>query len=371
MSITPNKILIFRLASIGDTVVALPAFRLIAKAFPGSERWVLTNSPFGIGEKEVHMSSVLSGLDLVHGYLATPMSLRLLGISRSYLPFLQLIWKIRRLKPEILINLLPIRNTSQILRHKLFFRLCGIKTFIGLPYDSKDRTHLWLPDKQLFESESSRLVRNLAILGQVDLEDPDNWDLKLSNQEKAAANKVLQGWLGRSQFLVCNVGTKVNLKEWGEDRWLEWIQLMTTAFPKLGLALIGSPDEFERCERMAALWRGPTINLCGQLTPRESAAVLAEADIFVGHDSGPMHLSAAVGTPCVAIFSAREKPGVWFPYGKKHKVIYHKTECFDCQLEVCVQYQQKCIRSISVDEVFEAASALLTREEHSTLFSLI
>ncbi|MFO1433598.1 MAG: glycosyltransferase family 9 protein [Candidatus Competibacteraceae bacterium] len=352
MPITPNKVLIFRPGSLGDTVVALPAFHLIARAYPNAERRVLTHLPFGIGNKETPISAVLGDAGLVHGYVSYP--------PGSRATRLQLLWEIRRWCPDVLIHLMGIPcSFFQLLRHEFFFRLCGIKTIIGLPYKRQDRTYFWLPDRGIFESEASRLVRNLAVLGEIDLEDPSNWDLKLTDREKAAANSALQGWSGRSQFLACSIGTKMQVNEWGEDRWIEWIQRMAAAFPKLGLVLIGSSDEFERCERMAALWNGPSINLCGRLLLRESAAVLAEACLFVGHNSGPMHLSAAVGTLCVIVDSGRHKPGYWFPQGRKHKIIYHTTECFGCELEVCVQQQKKCIRSISADEVFETASALL------------
>ena len=81
---------------------------------------------------------------------------------------------------------------------------------------------------------------------------------------------------------------------------------------------------------------GPVVNLCGKLTPRESAAAFERARMFVGHDSGPMHLAAAVQTPCVAIFAARNIPRVWFPFGEQHRVVYHRVDCMGCGLETCV-----------------------------------
>ena len=51
--------------------------------------------------------------------------------------------------------------------------------------------------------------------------------------------------------------------------------------------------------------RGAKVNLCGRLTPRETAAVLEHAEVFLGPDSGPMHLAASVGVPCVIAFSAQ------------------------------------------------------------------
>ncbi len=107
--------------------------------------------------------------------------------------------------------------------------------------------------------------------------------------------------------------------------------------------------------------RGATaVNLCGRLTPRESAAAFRRAQIFIGHDSGPMHLAATVQTPCVAIFAARNKPRVWFPYGNHHRVVYHKTECAGCGLETCIVEKKRCLTSITVDEVVEQVRAILS-----------
>ena len=99
------------------------------------------------------------------------------------------------------------------------------------------------------------------------------------------------------------------------------------------------------------------MNLCGETSARVSAAVLERARLFVGHDSGPMHLAAAVGTPCVAVFSSRHLPGVWFPWGSRNRVIYTDVPCRGCNLDVCVRYAKKCIASISVDEVMRHVDA--------------
>jgi ADP-heptose:LPS heptosyltransferase len=72
-----------------------------------------------------------------------------------------------------------------------------------------------------------------------------------------------------------------------------------------------------------------------------------------------MHLAAAVGTPCVAIFSARNFPRQWFPRGNFNKIIYHGTDCAGCLLELCIEEKKKCILSITVDEVQSAVMDLV------------
>jgi ADP-heptose:LPS heptosyltransferase len=89
---------------------------------------------------------------------------------------------------------------------------------------------------------------------------------------------------------------------------------------------------------------------------------MAGAKVFVGHDSGPMHLAAASGTPCVAIFAARNPPGQWFPLGEGHEVLYRRVECMGCGLEDCIVEKKRCIKSISVKEAAEAVLRQLARK---------
>jgi heptosyltransferase III len=95
------------------------------------------------------------------------------------------------------------------------------------------------------------------------------------------------------------------------------------------------------------------------LSPRESAAVLSQAALFIGHDSGPMHLANAVGIPAIGIFSSRNLPGVWFPVGNERNVFYTDIECRGCQLEVCIERDKKCIRSIQPSQVVRRTQEIL------------
>jgi len=154
--------------------------------------------------------------------------------------------------------------------------------------------------------------------------------------------------------LTVNTGTKVEVKDWGEKNWESLLSRVTFRYPELGLVLVGVSDERAKNDLVAVNWNGPKINLCGLTSPRISSAVLKRSVLFVGQDGGPMHLAAATGVPCVAIFSARKKPGEWFPAGTRHHVIYHQTECFGCGLNQCIKHKKKCITTISVEEVFDA-----------------
>ncbi|WP_348266290.1 glycosyltransferase family 9 protein [Edaphobacter paludis] len=354
MSSSAKKVLIYRLGSLGDTLVALPALHLTARAFPDAERRMLTNFPVNV--KAPPAAAILENSGLVHSYYRYEVG------TRSFRELFSLWWQIVRWRPQALVYIGGARGVESARRDASFFRLCGIRRLIGIPMTEDMQQNRREEPGETLEAEGARLARNLSELGDARLDDPQSWDLRLTVEEQARADEVLRPAAGLPVIAV-SVGTKVQSKDWGRDNWRTLLAHVAALYPGNALTLSGSPAESEASEFAADGWReaggGPVINLCGVLTPRESAAAFGHARIFIGHDSGPMHLAAAVQTPCVAIFAARNKPSVWFPYGKQHRVVYHRTDCWGCGLETCIVERKKCITSITVEEVLEQVRAIL------------
>jgi heptosyltransferase-2 len=79
---------------------------------------------------------------------------------------------------------------------------------------------------------------------------------------------------------------------------------------------------------------GRAVNVVGRTSIAETAALLAQCDLFVGNDSGPMHIAAAVGTPVVAVFGP-SNIGAWGPYSPEgerspHTVVSRSLPCMPC-----------------------------------------
>jgi len=354
MESSTKRVLIYRLGSLGDTLIALPAFHLVARAFPNAERRLLTNFP--VNAKAPSAAAILESTNLIHGYIRYAVG------TRSPRELFALWWQLFRWRPQVLVYLGPTRGVEAAQRDAKFFRLCGIQRHIGLPLTEDMQQHRWDESQQALEPEASRLTRNLAELGDAHLGSPESWNLHLTDAEHARAKQVLSTTANRP-IIAVSVGTKVQSKDWGKENWRALLKQLAIHYPDHALALAGAAEETEASEFAADGWRensrSPVVNLCGLLTPRESAAVFAQARVFVGHDSGPMHLAAAVQTPCVAIFAARNKPRVWFPFGKQHRVLYHQTDCWGCGLETCIVERKKCLTSITVDEVLTEVRAIL------------
>lgn len=335
-----DKLLIIRTGSLGDTLMALPCLKHISRRYCQAKRHLLTNMP--VNNKASTIESILHNTKIVHQYHDYPHDAK----------FLKKYQKLRRLVNEHNIQVLIYLNEAKGLinswRDYLIFKSLGIKQVIGIPLTPKANRHLWLEEKKCYESEGQRLARCLSRIGPVDTND---WALDLTNKEKNSVTKFLSIHNSDKPLIICSIGAKCDVKNWGMDNWQSLIDRLNQSHAHCQLAFIGVENEYQPAQQLLARWRGLGTNLCGQLSIRQSAAVLAHADLFIGHDSGPMHLAASQNTPAVAIFSARSKPGVWFPYGQQHRVIYHQPTCYNCGLENCIVNQKKCIRSITIDEV--------------------
>ncbi len=348
-----KRVLIYRLGSLGDTVVVLPALHLVERTFPNARRLMLTNIP--VHAKAPAASAIIGDSGLVDGYMSYPVGTRSVG------NLAQLWWQIQRFRPQVLVYLTKPRGERAVKRDATFFRLCGARRLVGLPLGDM-AAPLYFPQEDIWEHESQRLLRTVRDLGESSIDDLANWDLRLTAAELKRGEEARSMLEGRP-FIACGPGTKMQAKDWGEENWRRLLAKLSVQLPGFGLMLIGAKEDAQVSDFAAQQWTGPVVNLCGQLTPRETAAALKGAALFMGPDSGPMHLAAAQGVPCAIAFASRDRRGYWFPVGNGHEVVYHTMDCSLCNLEVCIEQKKKCLTSISVDEMLSAALRAMKREE--------
>ncbi|MDB5395221.1 MAG: glycosyl transferase family 9 [Rhodospirillales bacterium] len=331
-----GRVLIYRLGSLGDTVVALPCFHLIRAAFPNCEVRVLTNAP--VADHAPPLFSVIEGSGLVDGYFEYPVSLR------DWRNAWRLSCLIRAWQPDTVVYLVRRLRKRQVLRDAAFLWACGIRKFIGLPL-TRDMREACRRSDGMVEREAERLARCLAPLGTTDVRDPANWDLGLTEIERAAPRRMIADWTGTRNYVALCTGTKQAMNDWGASNWRTLAEGLMEAYPHK-LVFVGGADDHVLSQEITGDWPGRCVNLCGILSVRDSAAVIAAASLFVGVDSGPMHLAGAVGTPLVGIFSKLNPPGLWFPFGEQIRVLYPYA-------------LEATIASITPAEVAAAAASLL------------
>ncbi len=141
-------------------------------------------------------------------------------------------------------------------------------------------------------------------------------------------------------------------KRWPSDHFAELLRQLDR-HQDLKMVLLAGPGE----EALAAEIReksAVTIPLVGpQLNLVELAAVLAHLQVLVTNDSGPMHIAAATGTRCVAIFGPTN-PTRTAPVGEGHHVLYTRRWCSPCFKKHCPLLHHRCMRDLSVTRVIDA-----------------
>ena len=354
---TVRRILVYRIGSIGDTVVALPALWEIRRRFPNAHIALLSNAP----ENKNYASarSVLPEEGLIDQWLTYPTRDGRTKASRS---MWQLLLELRRQHFDSLVYLAPRgRKRIDVWRDLLFYYVAGMHRVFG--HKGVDR----LPERDFgrpqptMEHEADHLLRRLELsnIPVTPLSDR-TMDLAITASESEYVREWLAAQLGTGfdvgNLIGIGAGSNWGSKTWPEERYAELGQRLIHELDVFPI-ILGGPNDIERNERLIALW-GRGVNAAGQLTVRQTAAALAKCRLYVGNDTGTMHMAAAVGTSCVVAFSAQDLPGRWYPYGKGHIVLRHAVPCAGCMLRECDRDLQ-CLTLIEVEDVLEACRKVL------------
>jgi len=145
-------------------------------------------------------------------------------------------------------------------------------------------------------------------------------------------------------------GSPVPLKRWPEKRFAELADILIEK--KRQVLFLGVLDENQLLEEIQAQMRHKSVNIAGRTNLRQLGAVLQQCDLFIGNDSGPMHLAAAVGTRVIGLFGPGS-PERFGPFGDNCTTIRKKPDCPPCMKEECRFGEQGCIIEIAVQDVLD------------------
>jgi len=353
--IQASRILVYRIGQLGDTIIALPAMWAVRRHFPRAHLALLSDRHY---ENEYVLApSVLPKEGLFDEYIAYDASIN----GANPVKMLKVLPRLRQGRFDKLIYLAPRTRTRwQVWRDIVFFRVAGITQFIGhrgfrpLPRSAPGSP---LP---YIEHEADHLLKRLACSG-IFVPSPGQgcMDLQLTKVEVEEARKWIKSHVDsdhNKRLVAVGPGSKWPSKVWPEERYRALGRCLIDEFGMFPLVFGGSEDR-EIGKRLIAHW-GLGANAAGELSVRQAAATLVHCRLYVGNDTGVMHLAAAVGTPCVAIFSAQDWPGRWYPYGQGHIVLRSAVLCEGCRLRVCNR-DLNCLKKISVDDVAQACRQVL------------
>ena len=176
--------------------------------------------------------------------------------------------------------------------------------------------------------------------------------------------EAVQGFLRRhgvhdeDLILYANPAARWQTKFWPARCWAD----LADRFYARGTPMVfgGSTQDVAYIGSIARLMKTPALVAAGHLSLPQSIALVQRSVLYVGLDSGPMHMAALSGIPVVALFGPTH-PARVRPYGVKHSIVRAETlDCLECRKRSCSHL--RCMQEISVQMVYDAAISLLVQE---------
>lgn len=169
-----------------------------------------------------------------------------------------------------------------------------------------------------------------------------------------------QGIREIDKLLAIHPGASCPSKIWPNVRFAEVADRLIEKYGFKVLVVCG-PKDITLAQQVIKNMHHPAVNLAGRTSVSQLASVLKRCCLFISNDSGPVHIASAVGTPVISIFGRSQKglsPARWGPLGVKDKILHQEVGCIECLAHNCTK-QFACLKAITVDDVLNAADAIL------------
>ncbi len=349
-----KRILVIKLCCMGDGLLAVPAIRATAQHFPNASITCLCTS---------RNRDVFEGLP----YFDEIISLGISGtggmremLAQGMPGLLKIVMHLRQRRFDIVIDLDLYYKATAIIAY-----LTGAPIRAGFDTEGTGRGRLYTHrvPRRRDRHEVECFLDVVASIGVKRAQ--EHLEFVVDPENETAAERLLadEGITPDTPFAVLVPGSSKNWpqKQWPADRFAAVGDALAQQYG-LGIVLVGASFERELCARIAAQMKTPAVNLAGKATIKQTGHVLRRAVLTVSNDTGPMHLSAAVGTPVVAVFGPTDERK-WRPWGDEHVVIAGPTDCRPCYylsaMPVCQHL--RCLMELPVEAVLSACQRVLSQ----------
>lgn len=336
-----RKILLIRLRRIGDVVMTTPAVAALKKSLPLASLAYIIEEPYRrLVEGNPHLDRVIS-----------------LPSKQGFLAFLRFIQKLRSERYDVLIDFHGGPRAAQIAlftraRLKIGYELKGKGSFY----------HIRLPRSPRGGGYIHSVENHFNLVGALGLTIAESLPLELPParpEEKESINRFwLQNDLDRIRVVVLHIGAGNIFRDWGTENLAALADLLSR-IPGVKVILIGALADKVREEEIRQKVRRPLLSLVGMLNLIELFELIGRASLFVGPDSGPMHIAAAARTPIVALFGPT-LPEHFAPWQANATLISKQLDCRPCRQRRCLTGDFRCLRGIRPEEVYDACLSYLS-----------
>lgn len=292
-----RRILIVRLSAIGDVIHGLPAACALRDHFPAAHlAWVV----------EGRAAELLSGHPALNEVIRVDR-----GWMRSPAEISRLRYELKRRRFDVAVDLQGLTKSAAAAR------LSGARVRIG--YDGHDGRELsrWLNNRLATPTAEHVVDRTLQLLEPLGIQRPAvNFRLPNHAAANSRAGEILRGAGIEGRFALLNVGAGWASKRWSGERFAATAEALERRYQMPSLVVWAGDEELLVAESISARSRGLAV-VAPATSLAELAALCRRTAVFVSADTGPLHLAAAVGTPCVGLFGPVPalRNG---PYGGQH-----------------------------------------------------
>lgn len=351
MEQTPEKILVMRYRFIGDTLLTIPFLRNLRRAKPNAYiAWMVAPLSSDVVKNNPYVDELIYW-DPVTIHADSK------GTHRSFFSKVQFIKKLRA-KQFDTVYVLKRSLSSAILA-----LLSGAPKRIG--FDTEGRGIL-LTIKVPYRNNIHEVENFLSVLRADAVPVIDDYlELWTCPEDDAAVDQILTeaGLKTGRPLIALHPFSAVVERGWPLQNFAELAERLSVC-GYLSVILGGNKD-VEAFRNAAHLFPKQSISLVGKLSILQTASLLKKASLFIGNDSGIMHLAAAAGTPLVTIFGP-QSPTKFGPWSNKAEVMYKKFPCSPCRQKFfteCTPFasgRPACVETITVDEVLESSKNRLS-----------
>lgn len=365
-----GSILVMRIGRMGDFLVSLPALALLRCRYPTHKIFLLTG--ISTNSRVAKMAAGYAGGDTLPWVQFCIPELVDETITACMISSLRGWWRLRRQCSQMprfdaiyVLNYFGEGGRGRLLK-RLWLRTLGVR---GRIFDSshlEQRTRpagvshqVWTPYQTVAQNPvTSNLQEPNDLLWKLRPRLPAfSWRRRLGLDGVPAADTPLVAMVASATH---------DHKRWQKESFAELGRRLSKDKGAM-IVLVGSSGDRETADMVCVDANAARIvNLCGETDLASLAALFAECDLFVGNDGGSAHLAAAVGLPCVTIMSGVHQPGVWDPAVRGGGAVrLDQLDCIGCGSEFfCPRGDSRCVREITVEQVFEqCCAALQTKHE--------
>ena len=236
----------------------------------------------------------------------------------------------------------------------LLLRLAGVRTVAAV---CEDYPGSLLDVRHRVEGDPHEVERSLSLVAALGYRLPPGDDGALAVRPEVLTRP---NPAGKGPYVVVHPGASVPARTWLAEDHAAVVDALVAGGRRV--VVTGGPGEESLTDRVAGRARAAVLDLGGATDLGTLAVVLAGADAVVVGNTGPAHLAAAVGTPVVSLFAPTVPAARWRPWAVPHRLLGHQDiGCAGCRAKVCPLPDHPCLRTVSVAEVTAAVDALAPR----------